>query len=67
MTLPISIDSLLHGKDRTYFMCRLPIHPQAKPPQTISGSSDGGTPQVTREDTERLESRLESRLVASAR
>ncbi len=28
-------------KDHTYFMCRLPIHPQAKPPVGLSGQEGG--------------------------
>ncbi|MEI6168027.1 MAG: RNA-binding domain-containing protein [bacterium] len=38
-------------KDHTYFMCRLPIHPQAKPPEEISSRVDAhsraNTPTVT--------------------
>ena len=32
-------------KDHTYFMCRLPIHPQSKPPAELSGTAV--TPHVT--------------------
>lgn len=48
-------------EDHAFFMCRLPVHPQATMPEALTEQTPK---EVTPTDGERLESRLESRLGA---
>ena len=49
-------------EDHSYFMVRLPVHPQARSIESAQGTDEGAQPKVQSES--RLESRLESALAA---
>ena len=49
-------------EDHSYFMVRLPVHPQARTLESAQGTDKGGQPKAQSES--RLESRLESALAA---